>query len=308
MQDINLEKYKHQLLAPINRPCGFCGKRFSSWWEWLAHVGAHFEGSIRGRTWKMSEWKERKMTAPGSGRRSKRSSGHHHNGGDDDDDDDDDGDAGDNNDDGTGANNGGGSALNSSYQASQNASSVGQGQPANHNFGSTYANFNGFSGGATSRTHGNVQRTPSLRSTDKVKAPIDHTQEIVHRMAALDVSAAKIRSTSDAYAQASNYAPSPTNSKEHPCVKSYVADVSTRTVTVPSHKEKQQVGKLHTKDSSTYGKGAGSVAMSRWLKEKPHQEQWNAVTRFRSKAGNPSPTYRLGEEQNLVRDIWEAWL
>jgi hypothetical protein len=135
-------------------------------------------------------------------RRRKRSSGHQYNGGDDDDDDDDDNsDAGDNNDDGTGANSGGGSALNSSYQASQNASGVGQGQVADHSFGSMYGNFNGFSGGATSRTHDNVQRTPSLRSTDKVKAPIDHTQEIVHGMAALDVSAAKIRSSSNACAQ-----------------------------------------------------------------------------------------------------------
>jgi hypothetical protein len=90
----------------------------------------------------MSEWKERKMTAPGSGRRSKRSSGHHHNGGDSDDDNDDDsGDIGDNNGDGTGANSGGGSALNSSYQAFQNASNASQGQPATHSFGSTYANF-----------------------------------------------------------------------------------------------------------------------------------------------------------------------
>jgi hypothetical protein len=280
MQDVNLEKYKHQLLAPVNRPCGFCGKRFSSWWEWLAHVGAHFEGSIRGRTWKMSEWKERKMTAPKSGRRSKRSSGHHHNGGDGDGDDDDNGDTGDNSDDGTGANSGGGSTLNGSHQAFQNASSVGQGQPADHSFGWTYANFNDFSGGATSWTHGNVQRMPSLRSTYKVKAPIDHTQEIVRRMAALDVSVAKIRSTPDAYAQASNYVPSPTNSKEHPRVKPHVADVSTRTITVPSHKEKQQVGKPHAKDSSTYGKGVRSVAMSRWLNEDPRQQQWNPVTRF----------------------------
>jgi hypothetical protein len=288
MQDIdleNLEKYKQQLLAPISRPCGFCGRGFSSWWEWLAHVGAHFEGSIRGRTWKISEWKERKMTTPGSGRRNKRSNGHH-NGGenddddeDDDDDDDDNGDAGGNNDDGTGANNGGGSALNGGFQASQNASGVGQGQLADHSFGSTYGNFNGFSSGAMSRTHGNVQRTPSLCSTYQIKAPIDHTQEIVHRMAALDVSAAEIGSASDAYAQASNYAPSPTNSKEHPRVKSHLTDVSTRTVTIPSHKEKRQVGKPHAKDSSTCGKEARSAAMLRWLHEQPRQEHWCALTR-----------------------------
>ena len=234
------------------------------------------------------------MTAPGPGRRRKRSSGHHYDGGDDDDNDDN-GDAGDNNDDGTGANNGGGSALDSSYQASQNASGVGQGQVSDHSFGSTYGNFNGFSGGATSQAHGNVQRAPSLRSTDKVKAPIDHTQEIVHGMAALAVSVAKIRSSSDACAPASSYAPSPTNSKKHPCVKSLAAAVTTRTVTVPSHKEKLQIGKPHTKYSSIYGKGAtvpshkekrqidkpqtkysstfGSSIL-RWLHENPCDSPW----------------------------------
>jgi hypothetical protein len=70
----------------------------------------------------MSEWKERKIQLPGPEDDAKRSSGHHYDGSDDDDDDN--GDTGDNNDDGTGANNGGGSALNSSYQAFQNASGV----------------------------------------------------------------------------------------------------------------------------------------------------------------------------------------
>jgi hypothetical protein len=304
MQETNLEKYRHQLLAPINRPCGFCGKRFSSWGKWLAHVGAHFEGSIRGRRWKMSEWKERKMTAPGSGRPRQRSSGHHYNGGDDDDDDS--SDAGDNNDDGTGPNNGGGGALNSSYQASQNTSGVGQGRVLDHSFGSTYGNFNGFSGGATSQTHGNVQRTPSLRYTDEVEAPVDHTQEIVHSMATLDVSAAKIRSSSGACGQAPSYAPSPTNSKELSRVKSLAADVSARTVTVPSRKEKRQIGESHTKYSSTYGKGATvpshkekrqidrpqtkysstygegviSAAMLRWLDEPPSLGPWSPLTRL----------------------------
>jgi hypothetical protein len=286
MHDIKLEEYKYELLSPINRPCGFCGKTFSSWWEWLAHVGAHFEGSIRKRTWKMSEWKERKMTAPGPGRRSKRSSGHHHNGGDDDDDDgddgDDDSDAGDddnndnnnNNNDGTGANNGGGSALNYSYQASQTASGVGQGQPADHNFGSAYASFNRFSGDVTSQTYGSVQRTPVLRSTDQVKAPVDYAQEIVHGMAALEVSAAKTRRASDAYAQVSNYEPSLTNAKEHSHVRLYAVGISTRTVTVPFHERKRQI------DSSTYRKGGGhATALSRWLDEEPFQEPWNSIAR-----------------------------
>jgi hypothetical protein len=70
MQDIHLEKYKRELFAPIDRPCGFCGKGFSSWWEWLAHIGAHFEGSIRGKAWKISEWKERVPAAPQSNARS----------------------------------------------------------------------------------------------------------------------------------------------------------------------------------------------------------------------------------------------
>jgi hypothetical protein len=273
-QGVNLEKHKRQLLAPMERPCGFCGEKFLSWEEWLVHVGAHFEGSIQGKLWKITEWEERKMTAPGPGRRRKR--GCHRNGGDDDDDD---GDDGDNDDDGTGANNGGGSALNSSYQASRNASGVGQGQAAGHSFGWTYAAFNGFPGGATSQRQGNVQRTPSLRSTNKVKAPVDHTQD--HGMAALDVSAAKIRSAFDACAQVSSCAPSPTNSKEHPRVESLAADVSTHTVSVPSHKEKRQIGKHHTEDSSTYGNGARSATVSRWLTEKPRQEQWNTVARVR---------------------------
>jgi hypothetical protein len=250
-QEINLEKYKHQLLAPIDRPCGFCGEGFSSWWKWLAHVGAHFEGSIRGRRWKMSEWQERGMTAPGPERRRKRSSGHHYNG---DDDDDDSGDAGDNNGDGTGANNDGGSALNNSYQASQNANGVGQGQVADHSFGSAYGNFNGFSGGATSQTHGNVQRAPSLRTTDKVRAPIDYTEEIVGGMAALNVSVAGIGGSFDACAQGSSLA----------------VAVSTCTVPIPSP---------HTEYSSTYGKEATDLAaLSRWLDENPRDEPWSAIS------------------------------
>src|ERR1700722_15264994 len=67
-QGVNLEEYKRQLLAPMERPCGFCGDKFPSWEEWLVHVGAHFEGSIEGKVWKISEWEERKMTAPGTGR------------------------------------------------------------------------------------------------------------------------------------------------------------------------------------------------------------------------------------------------
>ena len=69
IQGIPLEKYKRELLASIDRPCGFCGKGFSSWWEWLAHVGAHFERSRRGKVWKISKWKERGPAASQSNAR-----------------------------------------------------------------------------------------------------------------------------------------------------------------------------------------------------------------------------------------------
>ena len=55
---INLEDQRRQFLAPNERPCGFCGKKFDSWEDWLKHVAAHFKGSIPGGVWKMSEWKE----------------------------------------------------------------------------------------------------------------------------------------------------------------------------------------------------------------------------------------------------------
>jgi hypothetical protein len=63
-------------------------------------------------------------------------------------------------------------------------------------------------------------------------------------------------------------------------VKSHVADVSRRTVTGPSHKEKQQVGKPHSEDPSTCGKEARSAAISRWLDEPPREAHWNTLTMF----------------------------
>jgi hypothetical protein len=46
----------HQLLHPKTRPCGFCGKSFDNWPEWLTHVAAHFQGRITGGPWTMGRW------------------------------------------------------------------------------------------------------------------------------------------------------------------------------------------------------------------------------------------------------------
>jgi hypothetical protein len=46
----------HQLLHPKTRPCGFCGKSFDNWPEWLNHVAAHFQGRIAGEPWTMARW------------------------------------------------------------------------------------------------------------------------------------------------------------------------------------------------------------------------------------------------------------
>lgn len=46
----------HQLLHPKTRPCGFCGKSFDNWPEWLNHVAAHFQGRIAGGPWTMARW------------------------------------------------------------------------------------------------------------------------------------------------------------------------------------------------------------------------------------------------------------
>ena len=46
----------HQLLHPKTRPCGFCGKSFDNWPEWLTHVAAHFQGRIAGGPWTMARW------------------------------------------------------------------------------------------------------------------------------------------------------------------------------------------------------------------------------------------------------------
>lgn len=270
-QGINLESQKRQLLNSTDRPCGFCHKVFPTWSAWLAHVAAHFEGSIGGRTWKMSEWKERKITAIGPKKRPKPSS-HHDTGsddsnGDDDDDDDDD-------EDGGGGKNSGGSALNSNYHLSHNASGVGQGHTADDNFRPLHANFNGYLGGTTSQTLANIQRVPSLSSTGKTKTPIDHTQEIAHRMAGLDVSAAKFEDASNTNAQTTSYAHSPTHGKEQPRIKSLASNFSKSAVTVTSHQVKRSIDRSQTK----IWNGDKNFAMSRWLDEKPNQAPWNPLS------------------------------
>jgi hypothetical protein len=46
----------HQLLHPKSRPCGFCGRTFDNWPEWLNHVAAHFQGRIADGPWTMARW------------------------------------------------------------------------------------------------------------------------------------------------------------------------------------------------------------------------------------------------------------
>jgi hypothetical protein len=184
IQDIKLENHKRQLLDSVDRPCGFCRRTFPTWSAWLVHVAAHFEGSIRGRKWKMSDWKERKSRALGTGKKPEPSKGYHD---DDDDDEDDDGD-GDNNGDNDNGDNGGGSPLNSSYRLPHNASGVDPNNGAGYSFESPYTTFNRYSDGTKSREHIHVQRASDFRGINEV-ALIDPSQDLVGYMAALNISA-----------------------------------------------------------------------------------------------------------------------
>jgi hypothetical protein len=192
IRDTNLNTYRHQILASMDRPCGFCRKIFPTWLAWLAHVAAHFEGTIGDRKWKMSKWKERKDKASGSRGKSQPSGGYHDDGGDQDDDDDDNGGNGG----GGGDDNSGWSHLNSSHQPPYYASGVDTDKGTSYSFGSPYTLFNRDIGGTNSREYGRVERAHSLHPIDQI-APIDHTQELVGRMAVLDVSDTVIESASN---------------------------------------------------------------------------------------------------------------
>ena len=62
--DVDLEQSRRQLLAPRERPCGFCLQIFDEWEEWLCHVSAHFEGLLPGGVKTMGNWSS---TSPSRG-------------------------------------------------------------------------------------------------------------------------------------------------------------------------------------------------------------------------------------------------
>lgn len=57
------ESHRHLTLCVSRRPCGFCRRQLSSWSEWLAHVGAHFEGLLPGGEQTMAQWKDEPSSA-----------------------------------------------------------------------------------------------------------------------------------------------------------------------------------------------------------------------------------------------------
>jgi hypothetical protein len=52
------ESHRRLTLCVSQRPCGFCRRQLSSWSEWLAHVGAHFEGLLPGGEKTMAQWND----------------------------------------------------------------------------------------------------------------------------------------------------------------------------------------------------------------------------------------------------------
>jgi hypothetical protein len=57
-RDAVQESHRRLTLCASQRPCGFCQRRLGSWSEWLAHVGAHFEGHLPGGERTMAEWED----------------------------------------------------------------------------------------------------------------------------------------------------------------------------------------------------------------------------------------------------------
>jgi hypothetical protein len=57
-RDALQERHRRLTLCSSQRRCGFCQRRLESWSEWLAHVGAHFEGLLPGGQKTIAEWKD----------------------------------------------------------------------------------------------------------------------------------------------------------------------------------------------------------------------------------------------------------
>lgn len=201
IHDIDLENHKHQLLDSIDRPCGFCGRSFLTWTVWLAHVAAHFEGSTGGRKWKIIEWKERKGKALRTRKRTQQSKRSRDDSEEDDDndDDEDDNDSCDDGENGGGGgvwDNSGGSPFNSSYQPPRHSSGVDPDNGSSDTFGLPFNSFFCYAASVNSKEYGRIDRYPSLDPIDEVAA-IDNTQEqLVRRMAVLDISKTGIQSAS----------------------------------------------------------------------------------------------------------------
>jgi hypothetical protein len=61
------DSHRRLTLCASQRPCGFCQRRVGSWPEWLAHVGAHFEGLLPGGEKRMAQWEDEPALADDGG-------------------------------------------------------------------------------------------------------------------------------------------------------------------------------------------------------------------------------------------------
>jgi hypothetical protein len=272
---ISLDSRRCQLLNSTERPCGFCHKRFPTWLAWLAHVAAHFEGTIGGRKWKMSEWKERKTSASGLQRQPELPSGYQKNLYDDGEDD---GNVFGGGGGGGGDASGWGDASGHGYQLLRDADDL---PPDNTAEYSRYASSSRYRGSTTLQTYGESKEAPALRPIDEMPTPIDHTHDIVHRMATLEVSDASTESLSHVCAKATDYSCSCTDCERKLRLEPLAVDSCPRALSAPSHQVQQNNETLGIRVSWIYQKPDRQYAVSRWLRERPVEEPWNSVARSR---------------------------
>jgi hypothetical protein len=298
IEGTKLENQKRQLLDSMDRPCGFCCKKFFAWVAWLGHVAAHFEGSIGRRKRKMSEWKEQMISASSSAPSPKRSISHGGITGDDEDENDDsDGDNGDGGD----GNNSGSNALNSSRQPSHIAGGSGQGHTASYGPGFPQATFDGYSKDTTLQTTANFLGAPSLRHTDSTNIASDDTQEILQSFAALDVSTITNRSTPVVYSRATNSAEFPTDANTEPHVSSDPHGFRGRAGTSARHTHKRSIDGSPPEPVPNDPDKYKSRMMASWLGENPRSEPWNPLSRAGSGSVIPGVSITGNELMALNR-------